>query len=131
MEPLDLGLPISNLDGLRVVLDIAENTPGKGKEHTYTRIVAVDNKCNLLFLFRCIYVDPLLTKYSKYKILSKKLAHVLLSFLHLYLLSSSRQTESSSFQEPRPCLDKQKSIDNSKISSSSYFPIFLLLWNVP
>uniref|UniRef100_A0A3Q1GPE3 Regulator of G protein signaling 12b n=1 Tax=Acanthochromis polyacanthus TaxID=80966 RepID=A0A3Q1GPE3_9TELE len=31
-EPLDLGLPISNLDGLRVVLDIAEHTPGKGKE---------------------------------------------------------------------------------------------------
>ncbi|XP_040891603.1 regulator of G-protein signaling 12b isoform X3 [Toxotes jaculatrix] len=28
-EPLDLGLPISNLDGLRVVLDIAEHTPGK------------------------------------------------------------------------------------------------------
>uniref|UniRef100_A0A8C3ABG5 Regulator of G protein signaling 12b n=1 Tax=Cyclopterus lumpus TaxID=8103 RepID=A0A8C3ABG5_CYCLU len=29
LEPLDLGLPISNLDGLRVVLDIAENIPGK------------------------------------------------------------------------------------------------------
>ncbi|XP_030287454.1 regulator of G-protein signaling 12b isoform X3 [Sparus aurata] len=29
VEPLDLGLPISNLDGLRVVLDLAENTPGK------------------------------------------------------------------------------------------------------
>ncbi|XP_047435107.1 regulator of G-protein signaling 12b isoform X3 [Mugil cephalus] len=28
-EPLDLGLPISNLDGLRVVLDIAENASGK------------------------------------------------------------------------------------------------------
>nr|XP_019939858.1 PREDICTED: regulator of G-protein signaling 12-like isoform X4 [Paralichthys olivaceus] len=28
-EPLDLGLPISNLDGLRVVLDIAEHAPGK------------------------------------------------------------------------------------------------------
>nr|XP_043872239.1 regulator of G-protein signaling 12-like isoform X2 [Solea senegalensis] len=28
-EPLDLGLPISNLDGLRVVLDSAEHTPGK------------------------------------------------------------------------------------------------------
>ncbi|XP_050926777.1 regulator of G-protein signaling 12b isoform X3 [Lates calcarifer] len=28
-EPLDLGLPISNLDGLRVVLDIAEHIPGK------------------------------------------------------------------------------------------------------
>ncbi|XP_063740774.1 regulator of G-protein signaling 12b isoform X1 [Eleginops maclovinus] len=28
-EPLDLGLPISNLDGLRVVLDLAENTPAK------------------------------------------------------------------------------------------------------
>ncbi|XP_034544378.1 regulator of G-protein signaling 12b isoform X3 [Notolabrus celidotus] len=32
MEPLDLGLPISNLDGLRVVLDIAEHTPGKDKQ---------------------------------------------------------------------------------------------------
>lgn len=32
-EPLDLGLPISNLDGLRVVLDIAENTADKGKKH--------------------------------------------------------------------------------------------------
>uniref|UniRef100_A0A8D3B118 Regulator of G protein signaling 12b n=1 Tax=Scophthalmus maximus TaxID=52904 RepID=A0A8D3B118_SCOMX len=31
-EPLDLGLPISNLDGLRVVLDIAENTSGKDKQ---------------------------------------------------------------------------------------------------
>uniref|UniRef100_A0A8C5DDF4 Regulator of G-protein signaling 12-like n=1 Tax=Gouania willdenowi TaxID=441366 RepID=A0A8C5DDF4_GOUWI len=31
-EPLDLGLPISNLDGLRVVLDVAENTPGKDKQ---------------------------------------------------------------------------------------------------
>ncbi|XP_035515749.1 regulator of G-protein signaling 12-like isoform X2 [Morone saxatilis] len=29
LEPLDLGLPISNLDGLRVVLDIAEHSPGK------------------------------------------------------------------------------------------------------
>ncbi|XP_078809118.1 regulator of G-protein signaling 12b isoform X4 [Oryzias latipes] len=28
-EPLDLGLPISNLDGLRVVLDVAENAVGK------------------------------------------------------------------------------------------------------
>jgi len=36
-EPLDLGLPISNLDGLRVVLDIAENAPGKGKEQTCTQ----------------------------------------------------------------------------------------------
>uniref|UniRef100_A0A3B4ZU65 Regulator of G protein signaling 12b n=1 Tax=Stegastes partitus TaxID=144197 RepID=A0A3B4ZU65_9TELE len=35
-EPLDLGLPISNLDGLRVVLDIAEHAPGKGKKHTHT-----------------------------------------------------------------------------------------------
>lgn len=34
-EPLDLGLPISNLDGLRVVLDIAEHIPGKGKEQTH------------------------------------------------------------------------------------------------
>ncbi|XP_073329670.1 regulator of G-protein signaling 12b isoform X2 [Pagrus major] len=32
VEPLDLGLPISNLDGLRVVLDIAEHTPGKDKQ---------------------------------------------------------------------------------------------------
>ncbi|CAJ1053775.1 regulator of G-protein signaling 12b isoform X1 [Xyrichtys novacula] len=31
LEPLDLGLPISNLDGLRVVLDIADHTPGKDK----------------------------------------------------------------------------------------------------
>ncbi|XP_071360011.1 regulator of G-protein signaling 12b isoform X3 [Trachinotus anak] len=31
-EPLDLGLPISNLDGLRVVLDIAEHTPDKDKQ---------------------------------------------------------------------------------------------------
>uniref|UniRef100_A0A3Q2D0I5 Regulator of G protein signaling 12b n=1 Tax=Cyprinodon variegatus TaxID=28743 RepID=A0A3Q2D0I5_CYPVA len=31
-EPLDLGLPISNLDGLRVVLDTEENTLGKGKK---------------------------------------------------------------------------------------------------
>ncbi|XP_043970103.1 regulator of G-protein signaling 12b isoform X2 [Gambusia affinis] len=30
-EPLDLGLPISNLDGLRVVLDIEENAIGKDK----------------------------------------------------------------------------------------------------
>ncbi|XP_015244507.1 PREDICTED: regulator of G-protein signaling 12 isoform X2 [Cyprinodon variegatus] len=30
-EPLDLGLPISNLDGLRVVLDTEENTLGKDK----------------------------------------------------------------------------------------------------
>ncbi|KAL6110582.1 rgs12 [Pungitius sinensis] len=34
LEPLDLGLPISNLDGLRVVLDIAENAPGKDKLKT-------------------------------------------------------------------------------------------------
>lgn len=32
LEPLDLGLPISNLDGLRVVLDVAEHAPSKGKE---------------------------------------------------------------------------------------------------
>lgn len=38
-EPLDLGLPISNLDGLRVVLDIAENTPDKGKKHMNTSLV--------------------------------------------------------------------------------------------
>ncbi|XP_026214668.1 regulator of G-protein signaling 12b isoform X2 [Anabas testudineus] len=31
-EPLDLGLPISNLDGLRVVLDIAEHAAGKDKQ---------------------------------------------------------------------------------------------------
>ncbi|XP_070408158.1 regulator of G-protein signaling 12b isoform X2 [Nothobranchius furzeri] len=31
-EPLDLGLPISNLDGLRVVLDLEENLPGKDKQ---------------------------------------------------------------------------------------------------
>ncbi|XP_072240541.1 regulator of G-protein signaling 12b [Leuresthes tenuis] len=34
-EPLDLGLPISNLDGLRVVLDIAENTPGKAPSKSH------------------------------------------------------------------------------------------------
>lgn len=37
VEPLDLGLPISNLDGLRVVLDIAEHNPAKGKEHTLNK----------------------------------------------------------------------------------------------
>lgn len=37
LEPLDLGLPISNLDGLRVVLDVAEQTPAKGKEHALSR----------------------------------------------------------------------------------------------
>ncbi|XP_072534606.1 regulator of G-protein signaling 12b [Salminus brasiliensis] len=31
-EPLDLGLPISNLDGLRVVLEAAEHAPGKDKQ---------------------------------------------------------------------------------------------------
>ncbi|CAL9700778.1 unnamed protein product [Knipowitschia caucasica] len=31
-EPLDLGLPISNLDGLRVVLDVADKFPGKDKQ---------------------------------------------------------------------------------------------------
>ncbi|CAN9509868.1 unnamed protein product [Ophioblennius macclurei] len=31
-EPLDLGLPISNLDGLRVVLDTADSAPGKDKQ---------------------------------------------------------------------------------------------------
>uniref|UniRef100_A0A3P8W5T3 Regulator of G protein signaling 12b n=1 Tax=Cynoglossus semilaevis TaxID=244447 RepID=A0A3P8W5T3_CYNSE len=31
-EPLDLGLPISNLDGLRVVLDVGEHAPGKSKK---------------------------------------------------------------------------------------------------
>ncbi|KAL4640283.1 regulator of G-protein signaling 12 isoform X2 [Arapaima gigas] len=31
-EPLDLGLPISNLDGLRVVLDVADHTAGKDKQ---------------------------------------------------------------------------------------------------
>ncbi|XP_028309583.1 regulator of G-protein signaling 12b isoform X3 [Gouania willdenowi] len=35
-EPLDLGLPISNLDGLRVVLDVAENTPGKADKQKIT-----------------------------------------------------------------------------------------------
>lgn len=30
-EPLDLGLPISNLDGLRVVLDAADHSAVKGK----------------------------------------------------------------------------------------------------
>lgn len=47
-EPLDLGLPISNLDGLRVVLDVAEHSPGKGEEHTHihTHIHSpVNTKC--------------------------------------------------------------------------------------
>uniref|UniRef100_A0A673IQ32 Regulator of G-protein signaling 12-like n=1 Tax=Sinocyclocheilus rhinocerous TaxID=307959 RepID=A0A673IQ32_9TELE len=35
-EPLDLGLPISNLDGLRVVLEVGDHVPGKGKIHTHT-----------------------------------------------------------------------------------------------
>lgn len=43
-EPLDLGLPISNLDGLRVVLDIADHTSEKGKKHTHTYV----NKCRQL-----------------------------------------------------------------------------------
>lgn len=34
-EPLDLGLPISNLDGLRVVLEIGDHVPGKGKMQTH------------------------------------------------------------------------------------------------
>ncbi|TWW58553.1 Regulator of G-protein signaling 12 [Takifugu flavidus] len=32
LEPLDLGLPISNLDGLRVVLDAAEHAPSKDRQ---------------------------------------------------------------------------------------------------
>ncbi|XP_062243974.1 regulator of G-protein signaling 12-like isoform X1 [Platichthys flesus] len=35
-EPLDLGLPISNLDGLRVVLDVADSTPGKADKQKVT-----------------------------------------------------------------------------------------------
>uniref|UniRef100_A0A4W3JGM4 Regulator of G protein signaling 12 n=1 Tax=Callorhinchus milii TaxID=7868 RepID=A0A4W3JGM4_CALMI len=31
-EVLDLGIPISNLDGMRVVLDVAEHSAGKGKQ---------------------------------------------------------------------------------------------------
>ncbi|KAI7810982.1 regulator of G-protein signaling 12 [Triplophysa rosa] len=31
-EPLDLGLPISNLDGMRVVLEAADHIPGKDKQ---------------------------------------------------------------------------------------------------
>ncbi|KAG5845045.1 hypothetical protein ANANG_G00134670 [Anguilla anguilla] len=31
-EPLDLGLPISSLDGLRVILDVADHTSGKEKQ---------------------------------------------------------------------------------------------------
>ncbi|XP_057698704.1 regulator of G-protein signaling 12b isoform X2 [Corythoichthys intestinalis] len=34
-EPLDLGLPISNLDGLRVVLDSAEHIPGKAPSKSH------------------------------------------------------------------------------------------------
>lgn len=37
LEPLDLGLPISNLDGLRVVLDTAEHAPSTGKGRALTR----------------------------------------------------------------------------------------------
>jgi len=34
-EPLDLGLPISNLDGLRVVLELGDHVQGKGKMLTH------------------------------------------------------------------------------------------------
>ncbi|XP_077427544.1 regulator of G-protein signaling 12b isoform X2 [Vanacampus margaritifer] len=34
-EPLDLGLPISNLDGLRVVLDSADHMPGKAPSKSH------------------------------------------------------------------------------------------------
>ncbi|XP_061844184.1 regulator of G-protein signaling 12b isoform X1 [Nerophis lumbriciformis] len=36
-EPLDLGLPISNLDGLRVVLDSADHTSGKAPSKSHTQ----------------------------------------------------------------------------------------------
>lgn len=39
VEPLDLGLPISNLDGLRVVLDIAEHAPSKGKATCFAKSI--------------------------------------------------------------------------------------------
>ncbi|XP_028273611.1 regulator of G-protein signaling 12b isoform X3 [Parambassis ranga] len=50
-EPLDLGLPISNLDGLRVVLDVAEHSPGKGKD-THTEL-CTDGACT----DRCLYTS--------------------------------------------------------------------------
>uniref|UniRef100_A0A8C6KUZ2 Regulator of G protein signaling 12b n=1 Tax=Nothobranchius furzeri TaxID=105023 RepID=A0A8C6KUZ2_NOTFU len=49
-EPLDLGLPISNLDGLRVVLDLEENLPGKGKIH------APDRRCSVYRMFSCQFL---------------------------------------------------------------------------
>ncbi|XP_028832122.1 regulator of G-protein signaling 12b isoform X2 [Denticeps clupeoides] len=40
-EPLDLGLPISNLDGLRVVLDVADHALAKDKQ----KLVAAKSHC--------------------------------------------------------------------------------------
>uniref|UniRef100_A0A3P9JQP0 Regulator of G protein signaling 12b n=1 Tax=Oryzias latipes TaxID=8090 RepID=A0A3P9JQP0_ORYLA len=51
-EPLDLGLPISNLDGLRVVLDVAENAVGKGETaqlvSSFPLVQTKGGKCKLL-----------------------------------------------------------------------------------
>lgn len=58
-EPLDLGLPISNLDGLRVVLDVAEHSPGKGEEHILRHtLLSIPNVKTVSFLipFACVSV---------------------------------------------------------------------------
>ncbi|XP_051940797.1 regulator of G-protein signaling 12b isoform X1 [Hippocampus zosterae] len=43
-EPLDLGLPISNLDGLRVVLDSADHMPGKATSNSHIGASASRNQ---------------------------------------------------------------------------------------
>ncbi|XP_077380721.1 regulator of G-protein signaling 12b isoform X2 [Festucalex cinctus] len=43
-EPLDLGLPISNLDGLRVVLDSADHMPGKAPSKSHVGASASRNQ---------------------------------------------------------------------------------------
>ncbi|XP_061686027.1 regulator of G-protein signaling 12b isoform X3 [Syngnathoides biaculeatus] len=51
-EPLDLGLPISNLDGLRVVLDSAEHMPGKGNTEKVQHSVSANfSSCYWIFTF--------------------------------------------------------------------------------
>uniref|UniRef100_H3D3C3 Regulator of G protein signaling 12b n=1 Tax=Tetraodon nigroviridis TaxID=99883 RepID=H3D3C3_TETNG len=44
LEPLDLGLPISNLDGLRVVLDTAEDPVSKGSNHVTSLLRSADRQ---------------------------------------------------------------------------------------